>query len=450
MIYATVRHSDLSETGRLEAGYFLNEDSINTRTLRASPVPKAALSDLATIFNPPVFKRTFCANTPNSVEYFQSSDVPGADSISDTFIPRAQAEKVRALVQEGSILLTGYGAIGNTRLVTSDIADKAFADNVCRVIPHKFGGYLYAFLATKYSRSQLNQNASGSVVRFIKASRIGQIIVPLLPVETMEALDAQMQHAGRLRAEAAGLLQTAIQSLEDALPEYITKNIYTTPLSSFQNQRLRLDATVQHIAYQNFLNEASKLAELRTLEEISGRIFTPGIFKRMRVHNIDNGVVFLSGTNLLESRPILDSFLSHKTPNLPHYILREGWLALQDSGSLSSMGYVSLVPRFLNGAAATNNLVRVLPGEVNYNPYLLAFFRTRQGQRILKNLSYGTGQLHIDNVQIAQLKVPIFKKLLPVVTEQITGYVQRFAEAYDLETTAIQTVETYIGQWQPS
>ena len=134
-------------------------------------------------------------------------------------------------------------------------------------------------------------------------------------------------------------------------------------------------------------------------------------------------------------------------PNLADYVLREGWLALQDSGSITSMGYVSIVPKFLDGVTATNNLVRVVPGEINHNPYIYAFLKTAPGQAILRSFSYGTGQLHIDNGQISRLRIPIYEDLFASVTANVEAYSTKFSEAYQLETGAIARVEELVGSW---
>lgn len=114
---------------------------------------------------------------------------------------------------------------------------------------------------------------------------------------------------------------------------------------------------------------------------MSKNVFTPNIFKRQRTNDVSTGVPFLSGSNLTNFRPQFTSFLSKKMKNIDDYILRNGWIAVQDAGTI---GYVTLINGYLDGVSATNNLVRIIPNEGNDNLYIFAFLKTKQGQFILK------------------------------------------------------------------
>ena len=65
--------------------------------------------------------------------YFQSSDVSTASETSPVFINKKQVESLNLLVRKNDILITGFGTIGNVRLVSRLQDGVCYANNVCRV-----------------------------------------------------------------------------------------------------------------------------------------------------------------------------------------------------------------------------------------------------------------------------------------------------------------------------
>lgn len=180
---------------RLDGGFYLNIHSFLSLYLEANEERCVKLEDIADVMNPPVFKRQFCSIKGNAVEYFQSSDVSLASNNSEVYIYRPQAEKIGAIVHEGDILVTGFGSIGNVRLVSKSQNNVCYANNVARIFPKKTvkTGFLYAFLMSKFGNAQLNKNASGSVVRYIEAPGIKKTLVPNLTEALQRKVDDLIQ-----------------------------------------------------------------------------------------------------------------------------------------------------------------------------------------------------------------------------------------------------------------
>lgn len=453
MKIASAKAAWLDETGvRLDASYHLSDGRQAKIRIERSPYGWKSLGQVSErIFNGARFKRYYVENPERGIPFMGNADMLKADFSALKRVSKVKTYNLDELwLKQGWTLISCSGTIGNTVYSTGDFIGKTASQHIMRVVPNDneiLGGYLYAFLTSKYGAGLLTQGTYGGVIQHIEPHHVLGLPVPLLPEDLMLEVHQKIEEAALLRVAANKAMRAGVALLEDVLPAFEQSSQYLAKASSFTNQRLRFDATVQHTAYDRFLKQASQNANLKTVGSLSARVFTPDIFKRIRVADAKRGVVFLSGTDLLETRPKFDSFLSRKTPRLQDYILEEGWLALQDSGSLSSMGYVSIVPKFLEGAAATNNLIRIVPKADNYNPYLFAYFKTKQGQAILKSLSYGTGQLHIDNGQLEQLQVPIYEKIVEDVTRHITDYTRQFNQAYDLETSAIKLVESAIAAW---
>jgi type I restriction enzyme, S subunit len=450
---ACAKSAWFTETGvRLDASYHLSEGRQAKILVEKSPLGTEVISNVSSrVFYGGRARRYYVDNPELGIPFMGSADMLKADLNGIKLVSKKYTRDLTgAIIQPGWTLISRSGTIGNTAYSTADFAGKAASEHIIRVVPNNKipAGYLFAFLSSKYGYGLLTQGTFGAVIQHVEPDFVSEMPVPLLSEKLMREVHQKVEEAAKLRAEANAAMRAGVALLENELPAFEQTSQYIARASSFAHQRLRFDATVQHTAYDRFLRLAAQNAVLKTVGSLSVRVFTPDIFKRIRVADANRGVVFLSGTDLLETRPKFNSFLSRKTPKLRDYILEEGWLALQDSGSLSSMGYVSLVPKFLEGAAATNNLIRIVPKAENYNPYLFAYFKTEQGQAILKSLSYGTGQLHIDNAQIEQLQVPVYEQLVVEVTRHITQYTRQFNEAFELETAAIQTVESAIAAWQ--
>ena len=217
MILGTIKSKFIIQDIRFNGGYYLNEDAVNSRALEENREMCSQLTELAEVWNPPIFKRQFCQETERAIPYCQSSDVTNALEGSDVFINKIQATKVGSVVEENQILITGFGTIGNTRLVNELSSGISFANNVCRVkakegVPY---GYLFAFLTSKYGRSQLNKNASGSVVRYIEAPGIRKTLIPNLPKLKQQEAHNLIQLASNLRVQANKLLRDVEKSIKE-------------------------------------------------------------------------------------------------------------------------------------------------------------------------------------------------------------------------------------------
>ena len=123
---------------RIEGKFYLNDYSLLSMVIEENPDKCMLLDELADVMNPPIFKRQFC-------KYFQSSDVPTMSETSNVYVLRKQAEKIGAIVKENDILNTGFGTIGNTRLVSVLQEGACYANNVARIKAkdNELYGFLY-------------------------------------------------------------------------------------------------------------------------------------------------------------------------------------------------------------------------------------------------------------------------------------------------------------------
>jgi hypothetical protein len=447
MKIAKAKASWLDETGvRLDASYHLSEGRQAQITIESQNDYDSLADVTKRIFLGGRFRRTYVKDPARGYPYLTASDMIKASPVSGVYLSKLHTGKIDKLkIKKNWILISCSGSIGRTVYTNADFEGQLGTHDLIRVVPDPAkmpGGYVYAFLSSKYGFSLLTQGTYGGVIQHIEPHHIADLPVPRLPAAQMLQIHADIEKAALLREEANRLLAEAVSLIESQLPPINIERTYTSKVSLLIENNCRLEATTLRQASATFYTKAKASFPVCTVEEMSDEVFTPGIFKRIRVADSKVGVPFLSGADVTKMRPEFDSFLSRKMPNLDDYVLREGWICIQDAGTI---GYVSLINAHLDGTTATNNLIRVKP-EGDSNLYLFPFLKTKQGQHLLQALAYGSVQLHIDNRQLSALEVPIVPNA--AIKENTRTYLANMSAANQLETQAIHTVETAISAWQ--
>jgi type I restriction enzyme S subunit len=307
-------------------------------------------------------------------------------------------------------------------------------------------GFLYAFLASGIGYNLMQKGIYGTAIPHIEPDYAERVMVSLFPERQQKEIHDLIVTAANLRVEANELLNKAVSIFEKEIPNFESRKNYSSSFATRKKHNFRLDASFSAESLDKFYENLLDLGvRTKTIEELSGEVFTPNIFKRIRVNDPNYGIPFLSGSDLLKSKPKFDKFLSKRMENIDDYILKEGWIAIQDSGTI---GYVSLISSWVDGCSATNNLVRIVPKSENFNYYIYPFLLSRPGQAILKCHEYGSVQKHIDNNQVKGIRVPILEEFQEEILEEIESMLKKQGVACDLEQRAINLVEKEIESWQ--
>ena len=293
MRVAVINNSLISKGDiRMEGKFFLNENSLLCMPLERNLSKCVALESIADVMNPPVFKRQFCSPTERAVQYFQSSDVNLAAEYSSVYVYKPQAERIKAIVHKGDILVTGFGTIGNTRLVSKHQDGVCYANNVARIRTkgEVLNGYIYAFITSKYGSAQLNKNASGSVVRYIEAPGIKKSLIPIPPASFQQEVDDLIQESARLREEAASLLEEAKNLLSDYINiDFVSTSGCVKATRNIQDIRKSLQCRLDPpalmnnsvLAFEQMKGRCVKLAKCNLV------VWYPGMFKREHMLRMD-------------------------------------------------------------------------------------------------------------------------------------------------------------------
>lgn len=432
---------------RFEGKFYLNDDSLNSMKVESHKDKCILLSSIAEVFNPPIFKRQFCKETVNSVQYFQSSDVPVNTDCSEVFVYKPQVDKIGALVNKDDILVTGFGTIGNVRIVSRRVAGSCFANNVCRIRSHnnKLTGFYYAFLASKYGRSQLNKNASGAVVRYIEAPGIKKTLVPVFPEEMQKDIDKLIRDAASLRDKAAELLSACISEIEAKLQPKLThkrtgrvaiKDINNSHNSRFEaNYHISDGSEVDKYIRENF--------EWKSLSDVCLSISRPDIFKR---YYVQNGIPFLGGSDIFLAIPDGGKYLSKtKTSNIPALKVENGWILMPRSGTI---GNVVLSHDGHAQKLVSEHVIRLVPNDILRGGYVYAFLSSSLGKALIQRPIFGAVIQHVESPHLSRIPIPVLKDdLMDSIHERIMTHKDCLSEACKKELKAISMVEAEIESW---
>jgi type I restriction enzyme S subunit len=393
------------------------------------------------IFNPPVFKREFIDDV-NECRYLASAEISSLEP-EINFITNEQANRLNLRVKNGWILVTGFGTIGNIRIVDNIISDFAVANNVARIIPKEnFTGFIAAFLSSNYGNKLLNDYAAGAVVKYIEAPQIAQIPIPILPDDIIAKTNDLYLAAVHCREEAHNHLHKAralvltynhLPPLEEAEPETLDPD-QETDLRLVSSEEFtddfRLDAHFYNpIAALAVRNIREKRYNFQRLLELTDEIILGKRFKRNYVEK-EHGTPFLSGKNIIQIRPELKYLSNTEIGFMEELFIKKNWTLITCSGTI---GRTCFVYNNYEDYAASQHILRVNPNEDLIDPgYLYCFLSTDYGYHQILRYKYGAVIDEIDDNNIAEILVPICNE------DQQKEIGDLVRQAYDLRAEAIR------------
>ena len=328
-----------------------------------------------------------------------------------------------------------------------------FANNVCRVRVNEGikSGYILAVIKSKYGKSQLINNASGSVVRYIEAPRIKQILIPVFPDDFQAKVDDLIQESSRLREEAADLLEKAKNMVE----EFCNKPNAETTISSIKNISIskvrqsynkRFDSSFFINSGVEWVNSLKR--NTIRLGDCNIKLWYPGIFKRIYVNN---GYPYIKGSDLFMTNPFrkCDYLSRTKTPILEQLWLKTRQILISCAGAC---GQVKLITKEYEdkNAIGSPDIIRMVSNDALFTTeYLFAYMQLSAVYQYMQSFKYGSVIERFDIANIANLPVvEPTKDLSETVTKIIQQYSDCTYKAFIAEETAISLVEKAIESWE--
>lgn len=215
-----------------------------------------------------------------------------------------------------------------------------------------------------------------------------------------------------------------------------------------QAQTLRVDASYFNPAVAHALEALRHSGmRLKTVGEITKRVFIPNRFKRIYVQR-DYGLPFLQGSHIVHFQPADVKYVSRRAHRkIEQWQIEQGWLLVTRSGTV---GRVALCPSDWNGWAASEHLLRIIPDEdACPSGYLYSFLTSPLGHVQLTKHIYGAVVDELTEDQTKSVLVPLpvnnaQKALVAKIDREAREAVAVRSRAVDLITKAVADIGTLI------
>lgn len=451
---------------RFDGSYHLSEGVMCKQLVNSSPYELLKIEDAAErIFNGNRIKRVYISNKEYGLPFLSSSDILCTDLDNVKYASRRYTSSIEDMtLGEGWTLITRSGTIGNCAYTNKQHAQKLASEDVIRLIPNNIlkGGYVYAYLASKYGYAMLTQGTFGGVIQHIEPDFVGSIPIPKLPKNFQSEVDDLVKKSATLRSDATELLKEAEillkseASLKDLTPEdydYFGPRTYKRQVSCFVRERKDVNVvTINAFNYSERIRNTKQMISCTTLPLkdvlLNGDVFSTGSFPRVEVKG-ENGVMLINQSDIFDTI-IKGKYISKRNvrlSNLVEYgeVLIAGVGTLGENESFCRVIYANegLVNQLVSGEFIRMKTSAVPSG------YLFAWLNTDYGFRFIRNTQAGTKLCRPIPKLLLEIPVPIIAKDKMEEIDRMVreAHTMRY-QANQKELKAIAMVEAEIEKWK--
>lgn len=409
----------------------------------------------ANIFLGNIFSRIWVKDKQHGVPYLAASDTVLANLDTGQFLAKKQAIDMPQLVlQKGWTLVTCSGTLGNTSYTNANYAGRIATHDLIRVMPDEKklpGGYVYAFLSSKYGYFQITQSQFGGVVKHINAAQAGLIQIPILPQHIVENIDNKIKESARLREEAADALAKAVRLLDDTFHVDVHLQKFVTAKANIKEVFKSLQNRLDPPAIMN--SGVQSIAQIRSnfdwlpLGETGAQVRRPGIFKRIYV---EDGLPYIKGSEIFNINPFMrcEHLSRSRTPFIDEMQLFEGQILVTCAGSI---GQVKMITKEYedNKAIGSQDIIRIeTKDDLFTKEYLFAYLQLPYVFEYMQSMKYGSVIERVEPFHIASIPViKPTKELSQSITSIIKAYMDCMYSAFIFEDSGIKLVESEIEKW---
>lgn len=151
--------------------------------------------------------------------------------------------------------------------------------------------------------------------------------------------------------------------------------------------------------------------EIKTIEDLSQKIFWPARFKRKYVDK-KNGMPFLMPSEITKFIPEPQKYISNYPGNLK---VKKNSILITRSGAI---GRCVISSKLLEKFVISDDLIRLIPKDDNL-AYLYTYLTSKYGKSLLTKDRYGSTVKHIEAEHVSSINIPYIRELKKIVTELI-------------------------------
>lgn len=210
----SIKLSDLN--GRFESNYHLPIIKVLENHLRekADLVKLENKEITENIVLAGVFKRNY-VQKGHGYPFLGGKEITQLSPETDKYLSKITHKKryeKELRVKENWILVTDRGTIGKVVIVPKHMENMAVSQNVLKIVPKIYPGYIYCFLNSDYGQILIKRQSYGSVVNMIDDSSLGDVQIPIIKDrEIVKKIDCLVLEANELRYQAYKQEQKAIE-----------------------------------------------------------------------------------------------------------------------------------------------------------------------------------------------------------------------------------------------
>ncbi len=190
-------------------------------------------------------------------------------------------------------------------------------------------------------------------------------------------------------------------------PDESEKLSTTIKLSEILNSGFRFEASAFSIEARNAVtaleNSGLQLISLYGEGGLCQEAHNAFRFKRIYV-NSEQGIPFLSSSDIISLRPETDRYLSRKhTRNLGMLSVQKWDVLISRSGTI---GNVALANDAFTGKSVSEHVIRLSASDPDVAGFVAAFLRSRYGRPQLTQATYGSVIVHIELEHLNRVQIP--------------------------------------------
>ena len=182
---------------------------------------------------------------------------------------------------------------------------------------------------------------------------------------------------------------------------------------------------------------------MKTIGDVSSRIFFGNRAKRVYVTNPEHGIPFLSSSNILQADLENVKLASKKYMPVEEMKLEKGWTLISRSGTIGNCAFANAKHA---QKLASEDVIRVVPNNILREGLIYAYLASKYGYSLLTQGTFGAVIQHIEPDFVSSIPIPDFPSdFQKEVDDLIQDSARLREEATDALNEATSAIKNYIN-----
>lgn len=182
---------------------------------------------------------------------------------------------------------------------------------------------------------------------------------------------------------------------------------------------------------------------LKTIGDVSSRIFFGNRAKRVYVTKKENGIPFLSSSDILRSDLENVKLASKKYMPVSDMMLEEGWTLISRSGTIGNCAFANAKHA---QKLASEHVIRVVPNNILRGGLVYAYLASKYGHSLLTQGTFGAVIQHIEPDFVSCIPIPSFPEdFQNKINDLVLESARLKEEAANVLEKAIALLSGFIG-----